>query len=315
MKKDKQPLFNAFSVRRLLLACQIYDCDQVDRILDSLSEYGCEEYRREEFLEALAKNALSILNREIHRDVKIIQEIFSLRLAIVPLVFGIKGSNKSSVIIDLAYYLNIPNVVSTNTVRETLRIYRNEGPRDAMERDCLSYSNYLADSREVSKGIRIDIEKAIKQGKSIILCGHNLFLPHIFELHSSGLFPAPTLTPTGTGEASENTDSLPLYYLPSADKDLASLLFVPVLLKADLEKARAEPETKLALQALQDEIISSSLNNSLNWPLHIVPHDPDNPQLTSRRIHQIVIESLKKAATPQNMCMHANMHDFPAKTN
>lgn len=304
MSGDGQQVLNAFNIRRLLLACQIYDCDQVDRILDSLSEYGCEEHRREEFLDALAKNTFLMLKREIRGDVKIIQEIFASRLAIVPLVFGIQGSNKSSVVTDLAYYLNIPNVVSTNTVKETLRIYKSSRPGGAAERADLSYPSYLADSREVSKGIRVDVEKAIKQGKSIILCGHNLFMPFIFELHSSGLFPAPTQTPAGTGEATGGADALPLYYLPSADKGLADLLFVPVLLKADLDKARTDPETKLALQALQDQVISSSLNNALNWPLHLVPHDPDNPQLTSRKVHQIVIESLKKAGAPHRpACM------------
>ncbi|CUV07510.1 unnamed protein product [Cryptosporidium hominis] len=285
---------NTFNIRRLLLTCQVYDNDQIDKILDSLSEINVDEYQ-DEFLDMLAKNTLLIINRDISKEIKVMKEIFTSKLAIVPLIFGIQGSNKSSVIIDLSHYLNIPNVVSTNTVKETLRIYHGK-TNNTIENDNFSFSNYLIDSREITKGIQVDIEKAIKQGKSIILSGHNLFLPYIFELHSGGLFPAPILI----NEMKDNSvnHSFPLYFLPSKNEDSISLLFIPILLKADLKKTRVNPEKIDFLQKLQDEIISNTVNNSTNWPVHIVSHDPEIPQKTSRTIHQIIIKSLKKAIHP-----------------
>ena len=158
-----------------------------------------------------------------------------------------------------------------------------------------NFSNYLIDSREISKGIQVDIEKAIKQGKSIILCGHNLFLPYIFELHSTGLFPAPTLS---NKEENTENDIFPLYYLPTNNKDSINLLFIPILLKSDVKKMRIKPEIKHSLQILQDEIISNTVNNAINWPVHIISHNPENPQKTSRIIHQIIIKSLEQANYP-----------------
>ncbi|OII75176.1 2-phosphoglycerate kinase [Cryptosporidium ubiquitum] len=284
---------NKFNIRRLLITCQIYDSDQIDKILDTLSEYGIDECQ-DEFLDMLVKNTLLIINRDISEEVKVMKEIFISKLAIIPLIFGVQSSNKSSVIIDLSYYLNIPNVVSTNTVKETLRIYHGR-INDKPENENLSFSNYLIDSREIFKGIQVDIEKAVKQGKSIILCGHNLFLPYIFELYSSGLFPAPIIS--REGEDIENS-GFPLYYLPANNKDSINLLFVPILLKVDMNKTRTKPETRHSLQTLQDEIIANTVNNIVNWPVHIVSHDPDTPQKTSKIIHQIIIKSLKKVIYP-----------------
>ncbi|KAJ1610056.1 2-phosphoglycerate kinase [Cryptosporidium canis] len=278
--------------------CQVYDKDQIDRVMESLSERGFDE-DQDELLDLLARKTLLVLSRDILKSVRVMREIFTSRLAIVPLIFGIQSSNKSPVMIDLAYYLNIPNIVSTDTVKETLRIYKGR-PRSVLGDDRLSYSDYLVDSREVSKGVQVDIEKAIRQGKSIILCGHNLFLPYIFELHSSGLFPAPTSSRAeqaseGVGKGDGEAESpAPLYYLPSPSEDLINLLFVPILLKADLKKTRVDAKTKRSLELLQDEIISNTLNNTQNWPLHLVVHNPDNPQTTSRTIHQIIIKSLQE---------------------
>ncbi|KAH8582355.1 phosphoglycerate kinase involved in diphosphoglycerate synthesis [Cryptosporidium sp. chipmunk genotype I] len=285
---------NNFNIRRLLLNCQIYDSDQIDKILDTLSEFNIDEHQ-DEFLDILAKNALLTINRDISKEIKVMKEMFTSKLAIVPLIFGIRNSNKSSVVIDLSHYLNIPNVVSTNTVKETLRIYHGK-ISNILESDDFSFSNYLIDSREITKGIQVDIEKAIKQGKSIILCGHNLFLPYIFELHSNGLFPAPVII-NEEEEDSEN-GPFPLYYLPSNNEDSISLLFIPILLKADMKKSRIKPETRDFLQTLQDEIIANTVNNMINWPVHVVSHDPEIPQKTSRIIHQIIIKTLKKAIHP-----------------
>ncbi|EEA06178.1 uncharacterized protein CMU_019350 [Cryptosporidium muris RN66] len=288
MTETEKILSDAFTIRKLLLSCQVYEEDIQQNIINYIlqNESSISNSNRLLLL-------CNIVNKKIKRDIlkqaSIILRVFSSKLAIIPLICGIFNSSKSSVALNLAYYLNIPNVVLTKTVRKTLSICY----KSTINENIQDIEDYYKECNDLACGFLGDITKAIKQGKSVIFCGFHLNFPLLFQLNSNSIFPQPIFV-----NSEDSQISFPIYFRPS-ENNSANVLFIPFILKLDREEnSRIYHEQYLYQKNMiktlefEDQLIQSILHNNLNLPIHTVKHNPKRPEITSKEIHSIILHSL-----------------------
>ncbi|KAL7067971.1 hypothetical protein ACR3K2_15760 [Cryptosporidium serpentis] len=288
MTETEGILSNAFTIRKLLLSCQVYEDDIQQNIISYILQNESSISNSDRLLWLC-----EIVNRKIKRDIltqaSLMLRVFSSKLAIVPLICGIFNSSKSSVALNVAYYLNIPNVVLTKTIRKTLSICYKSSISEGIQ----NIEDYYKECNDLAYGFLGDITKAIKQGKSVIFCGFHLFFPSLFQLNSNSIFPEPFFA------NSEDSEILfPIYFRPS-ENNSANVLFIPFILKLDRgENFRIDHEKYLYQRNMittlefENQLIQSILHNNLNLPIHTVKHNPKRPEITSKKIHSIILHSL-----------------------
>lgn len=145
--------------------------DLVDQGLLSLSQRDLEDH------------LFRIMETKGYGD--IYRERFSMTLKFhhqrVPLIIIIAGTGcigKSFLATQLAERINVPNVLQTNLVYEFLSGVKNISTEPLIYRRVSSKKELLdefrSDSKLVRDAVKTDLEKALKEGKSIILEGFNI---------------------------------------------------------------------------------------------------------------------------------------------
>jgi len=138
-------------------------------------------------LEALAVEILGHAEGgEAVRQLRRYQELRELDLPIVILVGGATGTGKSTVASEIAYRLGITRVTSTDFIRQTMRAffshefmpsihYSSFEAGDAHpEADDPLVAGFLDQSRNVLVGVQAAIERALHEGRSMVLEGVHL---------------------------------------------------------------------------------------------------------------------------------------------
>jgi 2-phosphoglycerate kinase len=102
----------------------------------------------------------------------------ALDIPIVLLVGGATGTGKSSVATELAYRLGITRVTSTDFIRETMRAFFSPRSMPSVHHSSFAgeplLESFLAQTRNVVVGVEAAIERALKEGWSMVLEGVHL---------------------------------------------------------------------------------------------------------------------------------------------
>jgi 2-phosphoglycerate kinase len=114
-------------------------------------------------------------------------------LPLVVLIGGATGVGKSTVATQLAQHLGITRVASTDFIRQILRsvvpdVIAPELARSSYELDrngTASHAEFERQAQEVLIGVRATVERAAREGMSLILEGIHLF-PGLVDAHASG---------------------------------------------------------------------------------------------------------------------------------
>ncbi|KAH7648372.1 hypothetical protein FG379_000296 [Cryptosporidium bovis] len=286
---------STFNVKKLLIMCKIYNNDIINKIINSsLENSNTYDYVDEITIEKLINSVNLYINEDISRDIRIMKQIFTSKLTLIPIIFGMYSTNKSSTSVDLSYYLDIPNIIQTKTISETLVL------GNAIDNLSLNISNdndktnfntyidsYMNKCKIISKSVQFEIEKSLKQGKSKIFCGFNLFIPYIFDMIHYDIFPKPEYL----GETNNNSTMINyLYYLCNKNKYKTSGLFFPIIL--NVENFHGNDYNDMFFNE-QKYIFNKTINNEFRWPIKIINHDPKNPQKSSKMIHTYILETLR----------------------
>ncbi|KAH8739961.1 hypothetical protein FG386_001074 [Cryptosporidium ryanae] len=294
-KKDKY--FNSiFNIKKLLFMCKIYNNDIVDKIINlSFKDININDCVDEIIIDKLISSVHFYINVDIARDIRIMKQIFISKLTLIPIIFGMYSTNKSFVTVDLSYYLSIPNIIQTKTICETIMLGNaidELSPKISEGDDCKNFKgfmeNYMHKCKIISKIVFFEIEKSLKQGKSKIFCGYNLFIPYVFDMKYNGIFPKPDFL--NEIKNKDSTLNHYLYYICNENNCKTNALFFPIIL--NIENFHVNDFNSIFLKK-QEYILTKTINNKFGWPVKIVNHDPKNPQHSSKIIHSYILETLK----------------------
>ncbi|HEY5059413.1 MAG TPA: hypothetical protein VII51_10400 [Gaiellaceae bacterium] len=151
-------------------------------------------------LDALAVESLGEAEGgEAVRQLRRYQELRELELPLVILVGGATGTGKSTVATEIAYRLGITRVTSTDFVRETMRAFFShefmpsihyssfEAADAAPGADDPLVAGFLEQASQVLVGVRASIERALREGWSMVLEGVHLVPGLLPELEGHAL--------------------------------------------------------------------------------------------------------------------------------
>jgi 2-phosphoglycerate kinase len=176
------------------------------RIGDDLAARGSEVVELER-LDALAVETLGETDGlEAVRQLRRYQTLRELELPLVILVGGATGTGKSTVATEIAYRLGITRVTSTDFVRETMRAFFSrefmpsihtssfEAAEAAPDADDPLAAGFLEQASQVLVGVRASIDRALREGWSMVLEGVHLVPGLLPELDERALATACVLT-------------------------------------------------------------------------------------------------------------------------
>jgi 2-phosphoglycerate kinase len=156
------------------------------RVADELEARGCDVMELER-LGALAAESLGeVEGGEAVRQLRRYQQLRELQQPLVILVGGATGTGKSTVATEIAHRLGITRVTSTDFVRETMRAFFShefmpsihyssfEAAAAAPDADDPLIAGFLEQSRQVLVGVRASIDRALREGWSMVLEGVHL---------------------------------------------------------------------------------------------------------------------------------------------
>ena len=156
------------------------------RVADDLGSRG----RVSVDLDRLEALAVEILGEEEGSDAVLrlrrYQELRELDLPILILIGGATGTGKSTVATELAYRFGITRVTSTDFIRETMRAFFSAGFMPSIHYSSFAAGDafpdadnplefgFLQQSRNVLVGVRAAMERALREGWSMVLEGVHL---------------------------------------------------------------------------------------------------------------------------------------------
>jgi 2-phosphoglycerate kinase len=156
------------------------------RVADDLDSRG----RVSVDLDRLEALAVEILGDEEGSDavqrLRRYQELRELDLPILILIGGATGTGKSTVATEVAYRFGITRVTSTDFIRETMRAFFSVGFMPSIHHSSFAAGDafpdaddplefgFLQQSRNVLTGVRAAMERALREGWSMVLEGVHL---------------------------------------------------------------------------------------------------------------------------------------------
>jgi 2-phosphoglycerate kinase len=156
------------------------------RVGDDLAARGSSVVDVDRLDELAADSLGEAEGREAVRQLRRYQQLRELDLPLVILVGGATGTGKSTVATEIAYRLGITRVTSTDFVRETMRAFFSrefmpsihtssfEAGDAVPDADDPLVAGFLEQSSQVLVGVRGSIERALREGWSMVLEGVHL---------------------------------------------------------------------------------------------------------------------------------------------
>jgi len=153
------------------------------RVQGDLAERGADAVdldRLEELAQqVLGENAGSSAARRLRR----LEQLRELDLPIILLIGGTTGTGKSTVATEVAYRLGITRVTSTDFIRQTLRAFFSREFMPAIHESSFDagsalgadeVTGFLEQTRNVLVGVEAAIDRALREGWSLVLEGVHL---------------------------------------------------------------------------------------------------------------------------------------------
>src|SRR5207253_2564465 len=168
------------------------------RVEDDLAAKGAETADRGRLDELAIEILGDVEGTETVRQLRRYQDLRELDLPVIILVGGATGTGKSTVATEVAHWLGITRVTSTDFVRQTMRAFfsrefmpsihfsgfeAGQGlPEEEQETGDPTMLGFLEQTRNVLVGVNASIERALEEGWSMVLEGIHLvpgMLPRI----------------------------------------------------------------------------------------------------------------------------------------
>jgi 2-phosphoglycerate kinase len=172
------------------------------RVGDDLAARGSDVVELERLAVLAVESLGEVEGAEAMRQLRRYQELRELDVPLVILVGGATGTGKSTVASEIAYRLGITRVTSTDFVRETMRAFFShefmpsihyssfEAGEAFPGADDPVVTGFLDQSRQVLVGVQASIERALREGWSIVLEGVHLVPGLLPALDGSALVTA-----------------------------------------------------------------------------------------------------------------------------
>ncbi|KAL7750580.1 hypothetical protein RI367_003921 [Sorochytrium milnesiophthora] len=153
------------------------------------------------------------------RCYRLLSRFHQLRVPLIVLIGGTKCLGKAALATRLAERLNLPSVLKTEVVAELMKsiVYKSAMQEQVWLRPFSTDSDFINEWRSecelVRKGLHTDIEKCLKEGKSMIIEGPHINQELIEYIH--GLVASSTGAPSPTSSQQQQQQSSASYVPPA----------------------------------------------------------------------------------------------------